>query len=176
MGRLDVHPCVLRFRRDTRRLERRSGRERVRDGLHRGRDRRLPHGRGPRGTARSPADRGHLLRGRVPPHAGGLLWARGIPALLVFPALNGVFTMGQYSWMAIWLPELYPTSVRATGVALVFNASRFVACIGPLVAGSLIVALGGYGTTAVTFGCIYLVGLAVVWFCPETKGQPLQRG
>jgi hypothetical protein len=78
--------------------------------------------------------------------------------------------------MAIWLPELYPTSVRATGIALVFNASRLLACVGPLVAGSLIVALGGFGATATTVGSVYLLGLAVVWLCPETRGQPLPQG
>jgi len=96
----------------------------------------------------------------------------GLPALLVALTLNGVFTTGQYSWMAIWLPELYPTRVRGAGVASVFTASRLIACIGPLVAGGLIVALGGYGTTAETFGCIHLVGLAAVWLLPETRGRP----
>ena len=43
----------------------------------------------------------------------------------------------------------------------------------PLIAGSLIVALGGFGATATTVACIYLLGLAVVWLCPETRGQPL---
>jgi hypothetical protein len=44
------------------------------------------------------------------------------------------------------------------------------------VAGTLIVALGGFGTTATIVGCIYLVGLAFVWFLPETRGRPLPRG
>ena len=46
----------------------------------------------------------------------------------------------------------------------------------PLIAGSLIVALGGFGATATTVACIYLLGLAVVWLCPETRGQPLPQG
>ena len=104
------------------------------------------------------------------------LWTHTVSLLLVLLFVNGVFTLGQYGWMAVWLPELYPTSVRATGISLVFNASRFLACFGPLVAGTLIVALGGFGTTATTVGCIYLVGLAFVWLLPETRGMPLPRG
>jgi MFS family permease len=104
------------------------------------------------------------------------LWTHTVSLLLVMLFVNGVFTMGQYGWMSVWLPELYPTSVRATGISLVFNASRFLACFGPLVAGTLIVALGGFGTTATIVGCIYLVGLAFVWFLPETRGRPLPRG
>ena len=102
--------------------------------------------------------------------------AHTVPVLLVLLFVNGIVTIGQFGWMAVWLPELYPTSVRATGISLVFNASRFLACIGPLVAGSLIVAFGGFGTTATLLGCAYLLGLAVVWFCPETRGKPLPRG
>jgi MFS family permease len=104
------------------------------------------------------------------------LWTHTVSLLLVLLFVNGVFTLGQYAWMAVWLPELYPTSVRATGIALVFNGSRFLACFGPLVAGSLIVALGGFGATATTVGCIYLVGLVVVWLLPETRGKPLPQG
>ena len=103
------------------------------------------------------------------------LWVHTVPVLLTLLFVNGAFTLGQYGWMAIWLPELYPTSVRATGIALVFNASRLLACLGPLVAGSLIVALGGFGATATTVGSVYLLGLAVVWLCPETRGQPLPQ-
>jgi hypothetical protein len=99
-----------------------------------------------------------------------------VPVLLVLFFVNGAFTLGQYGWMAIWLPELYPTSVRASGIALVFNASRLLACVGPLIAGGLIVVLGGFGTTATTIACVYLVGLAVVWLCPETRGRPLPDG
>ena len=34
--------------------------------------------------------------------------------LLIIAGLTGVFTSGQYSWFAVYVPELYPTRVRAT--------------------------------------------------------------
>jgi MFS family permease len=89
--------------------------------------------------------------------------------------LNGVFTLGQYTWMPVWLPELYPTRLRATGVSFVFNTARFIACLGPLLAGAIITHLGGYTTAATAFGCIYLVGIVACFFCPETKGKPLPQ-
>jgi MFS family permease len=101
------------------------------------------------------------------------LWST-TPAWAVAAAgLNGVFTLGQFAWMAIYPPELFPTAVRATAVSLVFNAARFISSFGPLVAGLLITRLGGYGTTAMLFGVAYLFALAVVPFLPETKGQSL---
>lgn len=97
-------------------------------------------------------------------------------ALLVpIIVLNGMFTLGQYTWMAVWLPELYPARLRATGVSFVFNAARFIAFLGPLLAGAIINHLGGYGIAATAFGCIYLVGIVFCFFLPETKGKPLPQ-
>jgi len=48
-----------------------------------------------------------------------------------------------------------------------------VAFLGPLVAGTLIGVLGGYSVAATLVGLIYLLGLAVVWFFPETLGKEL---
>ncbi|MGH6983279.1 MAG: MFS transporter, partial [Stellaceae bacterium] len=87
--------------------------------------------------------------------------------------VNGFFTLGQYSWMPVWLPELFPTSVRATGVAFAFNAPRFIAFIGPMIAGTLIADFGGYGNMAVAFSFAYVVGFVATLFLPETRGKPL---
>jgi MFS family permease len=93
--------------------------------------------------------------------------------LLVFAAINAFFTLGQYSWMSTWLPELFPTRMRATGIAFVFNTPRFIAFLGPLLAGTLIAKFGGFSKAAVIVSLIYLLGFAVVPLLPETKGKPL---
>jgi MFS family permease len=74
--------------------------------------------------------------------------------------------------MPVWLPELYPTRLRGTAVAFCFNAPRLVACLGPLIAGTLI-ARFGFGDAATSVAVIYLVGLAATPFLPETSGRPL---
>ncbi len=79
----------------------------------------------------------------------------------------------NYAWMPTWLPELYGTRVRATGVAFCFNTPRFIAWVGPLVAGTLIAHFGGYSNAAMTVATIYLIGLASTPFLPETRGKPL---
>jgi hypothetical protein len=63
--------------------------------------------------------------------------------------------------------------MRATAVAFVFNAPRFISCVGPLIAGTLIVALGGYGWAATYVGLLFLLGVLAAPFLPETKGKPL---
>jgi len=100
-------------------------------------------------------------------------WTTDLHLLLLVAAVNGFFTLGQYSWMSVWLPELFPTRMRATGMAFAFNAPRFIAFMGPLFAGMLIAQFGGFGKMAVAFSFIYILGFVLVPFLPETKGKPL---
>jgi MFS family permease len=101
------------------------------------------------------------------------LWTQDLHLLLLAAAANGFFTLGQYCWMPVWLPELYPTRSRATGIAFAFNAPRLIAFLGPLFAGSLIVTFGGYSRTAMLISCVYALGFCVAPLLPETRGRPL---
>jgi MFS family permease len=101
------------------------------------------------------------------------LWTHDLHLIILVAAINGFFTLGQYSWMAVWLPEQFPTHMRATGMAFVFNGPRFIAFLGPLFAGLLIAHFGGFGNVAVSFSLIYILGFVLVPFLRETKGQPL---
>lgn len=101
------------------------------------------------------------------------LWTHNLGLAVVVLIVNGFFTLGQYTWMPVWLPEVYPTHLRATGAAFVFNAARFIAFLGPLTAGAIISNLGGYGIAATVVGLIYILGLVVAPFFPETRGVRL---
>jgi len=101
------------------------------------------------------------------------LWTQDLGFLLLVAAINGYFSLGQYSWMPVWLPELFPTRIRATAMAFAFNAPRFIAFLGPLLAGTLIVSFGGFGYAATIVATIYVLGLVAAPFLPETKGRPL---
>jgi MFS family permease len=100
-------------------------------------------------------------------------WTQDLRLLLLLACVNAFFSNGQYTWMPVWLPELYPTRMRATALAFAFNAPRFVAFLGPLLAGTLIVQFGGYGQAAMVLALIYILGVVVTPFLPETKGKPL---
>jgi len=92
--------------------------------------------------------------------------------LLLLPLL-GFFNNGIFSGFAIYLPELFPTSLRATGAGFCFNAGRVLASMGPLVTGSLVKMFGSFGSAASAVALIYIVGLLILPFAPETKGKPL---
>jgi MFS family permease len=104
------------------------------------------------------------------------LWVKDIHVLLFAFAVYGFFIQGVFSWTPIWLPELFPTRMRATAAGFIFNAPRLISAIAPLIAGTLIVSLGGYGKAATIIGLFYILGLIAVPFLPETKGKPLPEG
>jgi MFS family permease len=101
------------------------------------------------------------------------LWVQDIHVLLFAFAVYGFFIQGVFSWTPIWLPELFPTRMRATAAGFIFNAPRLISAIAPLIAGTLIVGLGGYGKAATIIGLFYVLGLIAVPFLPETNGRPL---
>lgn len=97
----------------------------------------------------------------------------GVKFLLLVTVANGI-TAGFYGWLPLYLPELFPTRMRATGSGFTFNIGRIIAAVGTLQAGNLLKEFGGdYAQMCAVISLIYAVGLVLIWFCPETKGRPL---
>ncbi|MFO1499043.1 MAG: MFS transporter [Verrucomicrobiota bacterium] len=92
--------------------------------------------------------------------------------LWLLPML-GFFNNGIFSGFPIYLPELYPTRLRATGAGFCFNVGRVIASSGPFLTGLLVAALGGFGPAASAISLIYVLGLLILPFAPETKGKAL---
>jgi MFS family permease len=75
--------------------------------------------------------------------------------------------------MYIYLPELFPTRVRATAVGFCLNAGRFSAAIAALKVGALVAFFGGYPQALMAFSVPYLVGCLAAWMGRETRNQVL---
>ena len=71
--------------------------------------------------------------------------------------------------------ELFTSAVRSTAASVVFNGARLVAWIFPVIAGTLVARFGGITNAALIISSIYVFGLLVPWFLPETTGKPLPR-
>jgi MFS family permease len=101
--------------------------------------------------------------------------ARPDGGLLVAIGLTGFFTASFYGWLPLYLPELFPTRVRATGQGFGYNFGRIIAAAGALFMGHLLhnVFRGDYAQAGATISLIYVAGLFFIWLAPETKGQPL---
>ncbi|MFO0968376.1 MAG: MFS transporter [Gemmataceae bacterium] len=96
---------------------------------------------------------------------------------LLLTFLAGAITASFYGWLPLYLPELFRTRVRATGSGFGFNFGRIIAAIGVLQLGNLkgLLAPCGWsdGQIFSVLACMYLVGMIIIWFAPETKGRPL---
>jgi MFS family permease len=82
--------------------------------------------------------------------------------------------LGAY---AVYLPELFPTSLRSTGTSFCYNAGRIVAATAPFTLSVLTRSLGGdmegFRTAGIWVSLVLVAGIAVLPWLPETKDQPL---
>ncbi|MGA2018332.1 MAG: MFS transporter [Opitutaceae bacterium] len=96
------------------------------------------------------------------------------PSFLAVAALAGFFTASFYGWLPQYLPELYPTRVRATGQGVCYNFGRILTAVCTWKMGAVMAWFGdSYAHAGETVVYIYVVGIAAIWFLPETIGRPL---
>lgn len=103
-------------------------------------------------------------------------------SLIITAFLLGGITASFYGFFPLYFPELFPTSVRATGQGFCFNFGRLIAAIGALQLGNLMTLFPSESVSTVqaaanaysVLSCVYVLGMILIWFAPETKGHTLQ--
>lgn len=96
------------------------------------------------------------------------------PAFHAIVFAQGLVATLFFGWLALYLPELFPTRVRATGSGLAYNSGRFATAFGVLAAGFLFTALGGdYPRVGTICANIYALGLIVIWWAPDHRHHEL---
>jgi MFS family permease len=110
-------------------------------------------------------------------------------------SVMGFFQLALFAGFAIYLPELFPTSLRSTGTSFCYNVGRFIAATGPFTLGQLqqnltasalsqlpetadaaakaLVRIDAFRDACTWLSFVFIFGLIVVFFLPETKGRPL---
>jgi MFS family permease len=98
--------------------------------------------------------------------------------IFVLVPIMGVCQLSLFAGYAIYFPELFPTYLRSTGTSFCYNVGRYVAAFGPALLGLLTSSV--YAETeeplrwaGLTMCSIFVIGLLVLPFAPETKDQPL---
>ena len=127
-----------------------------------------------------------------------LVFTQLTPVSPLFPAtvfLLGLVATVFFGWLPLYLPELFPTAVCATGQGFGFNFGRIIAAVGVLQTGSLMGLFEadraadrpeflqkildqfqnqtGYPAACSVMSLIYILGLVLIWLAPETRGKPL---
>ena len=104
--------------------------------------------------------------------------------LLASVFVAGGITAAFYGWFPLYLPELFPTSIRATAQGFAYNFGRVISAIGTLQTAALTAYFAqgiaadrrdieAFPKAGATLAAIYLIGLFIIWLGPETKGKPL---
>ena len=89
----------------------------------------------------------------------------------------GLTVFGVFGAFTYYLPELYPTRLRATGSGFCYNVGRIVAAVGPFLVGRV----AQMGTDALAtamdalfwVGVVPLVGLGLMPWVVETRKRAL---
>jgi len=105
----------------------------------------------------------------------GLKWSPMMQLFMFFPI--GLTIFGIFGSFTFYLPELFPTRLRATGSGFCYNVGRFVTAIGPILVGNL--ASQGAASLPTILHVLFYIGFVPViglLFLPliiETKGLEL---
>jgi MFS family permease len=95
--------------------------------------------------------------------------------LLLLAPLMSFFAIGVSAAFVLYLPELFPTRLRATGAGMAYNVGRILAAGVPLLTATL---MAGFADDPTSKGVamtalVLAVGILALPFAPETKGKPL---
>ena len=89
----------------------------------------------------------------------------------------GLTVFGVFGSFTYYLPELFPTRLRATGAGFTYNIGRLIAAVGPFVVGSIAAAGANALDSAMNVlfwvGIIPVIGIFLLPFVIETKGREL---
>jgi len=97
------------------------------------------------------------------------------PSFLPIVFSQGFVATLFFGWLPLYLPELFPTRVRAAGSGIAYNVGRFATAVGVFFAGVLFAAMGGsYPRVGSVCGLVYALGLVVVWWAPDTTERKLE--
>ena len=88
--------------------------------------------------------------------------------------VQGFFCTLYFGWLPLYLPELFPTRVRATGIGLCFNWGRAATAVGVLLGGQLMLTFDGdYAQVGQATCLVYGLGMVVICFAPDTTKKQL---
>lgn len=107
----------------------------------------------------------------------GLTLFLAVDTMAPYPYLlliYGFFVLGVFSGHAVYIPELFPTHVRATAVSFCNGGARVITSFGPLVAGLLAAPFGGnFNKPAALMTCFVLLSIYAMYLGRETRADPL---
>ncbi len=97
---------------------------------------------------------------------------RGLVPFIIVLFFMG-FAGGNFTTFSIWLPEQYDTRVRATAFAFSTSIGRFLGAGVNFALGAIVLRMGTLGTPIAWTGAAFAIGILIIPFALETKGERL---
>lgn len=91
------------------------------------------------------------------------------PVIYAELALLSVFFGISQGLLSIYIPQLFPVSIRGTFTGICFNIGRIVTAIAIFFVGVLVTFFHGYGNTLLAFAGIFLFGFITMFFSNHQK-------
>src|SRR5271155_735882 len=95
-----------------------------------------------------------------------------LPAFIALLFFLGLFG-GNFAIFSLWLPELFGTEARATAFAFCTSVGRFIGAGVNFGLAGAVAAMGTLGTPIAITSVAFAVGLLVIPFATETRGETL---
>jgi MFS family permease len=109
---------------------------------------------------------------------GSFGWAFYLPNGLA-PFIAWLFVLGffggNFALFSLWLPEQFETRVRATAFAFCTSFGRFVGAGVNFLLGAAVLHMHTLGVPVALTALAFVIGLFVIPFAPETKGEVLPQ-
>jgi MFS family permease len=71
--------------------------------------------------------------------------------------------------LSAYIPELFPSAIRATATGFCFNLGRFVTGAVVFFVGALVVVLGGYSNALFIFSLVFVLGWITTFFSRDVR-------
>lgn len=83
--------------------------------------------------------------------------------LIEIAVLAFLFGISQ-GLLGVYIPLLFPVSIRASATGLCFNVGRFLTAGAVFFVGTLVTLLGGFGNSLFVFSFVFLIGFLILLF------------
>lgn len=93
-------------------------------------------------------------------------------AIIISGMALSFFNLGAWGALYAVTPEIYPTSLRATGAGWAAGVGRIASIVAPLLVPVLLIA-GGASLTFTVFAVFFVIAAVVTWGLVDRKGHSL---
>jgi len=97
---------------------------------------------------------------------------KALPAFMAVLFFLGMFG-GNFAIFSLWLPELFGTEARATAFAFCTSVGRFIGAGVNFGLAGAVAAMGTLGTPVALTAIAFAIGLLIIPFARETRGETL---